>query len=271
MFGIDDALASFAGAAFGGLTDWFGQKSANDTNQRIAREQMDFQRESNQKAMDFSHNEAGISREWSAGQAKNLMDFNSAEALKARGFTAEQAQKAMDFSERMSNTSWQRGVEDMKKAGINPMLGVAKGIGGASSPSGLGATGVQATGAMGSTSAPSGHSSSGAAIPVRSTTGGIAQAINSAFSLQRAKLDIDQIRQNVINSMKQGRLIDSQVENVKSQTGRTLVDTGNLSAQTAGLKGEEAVDRSTFGKVMRYLGRLNPFGHSASAVIRAVK
>lgn len=51
---------------------------------------------------------------------------------------ASSARDAMRFSERMSDTQWQRGVADMKKAGINPMLAFSQG--GASSPSGVTST-----------------------------------------------------------------------------------------------------------------------------------
>lgn len=55
------------------------------------------------------------------------MNYNSAEALANR-----------EFQERMSNTAYQRTVEDMKKAGINPILAFANG--GASTPGGSTAT-----------------------------------------------------------------------------------------------------------------------------------
>lgn len=44
------------------------------------------------------------------------------------------AREQMAFQEKMSNSAYQRGMEDMKKAGLNPMLAFSQG--GASQPSG---------------------------------------------------------------------------------------------------------------------------------------
>ena len=53
-------------------------------------------------------------------------------------FNAQEAQKQRDFEAQMSNTQYQRGVADMKAAGVNPALAMSNG--GASTPSGVAAT-----------------------------------------------------------------------------------------------------------------------------------
>ena len=56
----------------------------------------------------------------------------------ANSMNLEIAREQMAFQERMSNTAWQRGVADMRAAGINPA--VAWSQGGASTPGGSSAT-----------------------------------------------------------------------------------------------------------------------------------
>lgn len=53
---------------------------------------------------------------------------------KTNQHNAALAYQSMDFSERMSSTQYQRGMADMRKAGLNPMLAYAQG--GASAPTG---------------------------------------------------------------------------------------------------------------------------------------
>lgn len=79
------------------------------------------------------------------------MNYNSAEALANR-----------EFQERMSSTSYQRAVEDMKKAGLNPILAFANG--GASTPGGSAGTISGASMGLASSSA-LGVSRSGGFVP----------------------------------------------------------------------------------------------------------
>lgn len=90
------------------------------------------QTQANQKAyntksmiMQMGYNTMGAVAQgiYNAISQKAAMQYNSAEATANR-----------NWQEHMSNTSYQRAVEDMRKAGINPILAYAQG--GASTPSG---------------------------------------------------------------------------------------------------------------------------------------
>jgi hypothetical protein len=74
-----------------------------------------------------------------AGQSK-ANKANIRMARETNQFNRDMAREQMAFQERMSNSAYQRSMEDMRKAGLNPILAYKQG--GAGTPGGASASGV---------------------------------------------------------------------------------------------------------------------------------
>lgn len=105
--------------------------------------------------------EADRARQFNERMFGTEMGFNREQALANRRFQAEEAVKAREFSEQMSSTAYQRAMDDMRTAGLNPILAYKQG--GASTPnvgipSGSNASASGPSGPSARSSAPSGSS-----------------------------------------------------------------------------------------------------------------
>lgn len=144
-FGFDD-ISSVLSAYFG-------------LEEKIAKDNRDFQQQSADRAMAFNAAEAEKNRNWQEQQNQANREFQQTSADKAMAFSASEADKNRAWQEQMSNTAYQRSVADAIEAGINPMLIAQQG--GASTPSAISGNGFAASGSVGSGSSASGSAASG--------------------------------------------------------------------------------------------------------------
>lgn len=159
----------------GGLFSAFGQQSANAAN--LAQQNMINQQMLNAEMAKHGQQESFNLNQFTRQIELNNMQnhFNMAEAEKARLFSSNEAGRQMAFQYDLATTGYQRAMQDMRKAGLNPILAYQQG------------GGPMAGGAMGSGPAASG--SAGAApggSPSTSPKLGTANILNDKEALGRA-------------------------------------------------------------------------------------
>lgn len=140
---------SYSGTNIQQMDDWLKQAYAYQGQE--AAMQSKYNSQSMLKQMGYNTLQAIMQGIYNHIENNAAMNYNSAEAMANR-----------EWQERMSSTAYQRAVEDMKKAGLNPILAFANG--GASTPGGSAGTISGASMGLASSSA-LGISRSGGFVP----------------------------------------------------------------------------------------------------------
>jgi hypothetical protein len=202
----------FLGGALGAIGNIVGGGMQIHANKKMQKRQFE-----------FDAAQAEIGRDWQTERMEDAQTYNSAEALATRKFNRAESSRQRRWTANQTNTAYQRATEDMKAAGLNPMLAYSQG--GAQTGSGAGAQGGSAASSPGGGSAPVGHGSGGHSAPDFSRLG------SSAVQIMDMIADIG-------NKIKTGKLIESQAANQDAQTQLTYHSAGELDARAAKLKEE---------------------------------
>jgi hypothetical protein len=186
-------------------------------------------------------------------------------ASAANAASAEQAAKQMDFQERMRKTQYQTAVEDMKEAGLNPMLAYSQG--GAGTPTG--AMGQISSADIGNSTAAGlkgyqGMSMNRADLDLKqaTTVGTTATTLKTEADTIKTAADIGYVLENTkLNTQTQRNLevqlnkLNQEIINLRATEKYTSAATGKVGAETTNIKENIApsVDPYWYRDIKKYV------------------
>jgi hypothetical protein len=237
---LTGGVGSLIGDVVGGYLGYKGQKQANQMNYQIAQQQMAHQKES--QAAQFG--------------------FEDQQAARAMDFSNKQATRQMRFQERMSNSAYQRAMQDMKKSGLNPLLAYTQG--GASSPGG----------AAGSPSKGSGSTTPGASAVMKNQMEMMAHSVMNMgqkladIKKTEAEADFTRNKEHISGSAARvGEMVEGAVTGAMDYLGG--VGSSNATAKTVMRELDEA--RKWIQNEIPKLGQSTRKGFNSWYVKRAIK
>lgn len=159
-------------------------------------------------------------------------------------FGKSSADKSLDAQRYQSAHAHQIEVADLKAAGLNPILsakyGGAGGVGGAT-----------------------------ATMPGFDLNSAMATAKQVKLLDQQEKTsDADEMLKDAQRHWyyEQKKKVEEEIKNVQANTANVVKQNKIMDQGVAASKIEAEIDKSNYGRIMRYLNRLNPFGNSAKGI-----
>lgn len=175
---------------------------------------------------------------------------NAKQAREMMEFSAQEAEHNRSFQTSMSNTAHRREVEDLRAAGLNPLL--------------------SGTGGMGANT-PSGATGQSAGFPSQNNP----NLISTALEARRNHEEVKNLRETNLNIRadtdvkNSARALNSVLYNrTLEETDRTRINRQIEEQDLKGRRVEGEIDETPFGKALRYIDRAGSTFSSALGAAR---